>query len=322
MQQKPEKNHRRAWGIGLGFGLAGAFALALRHKFLRQASEPVPEDLSPAIFARRMAATAHGDMVYHISGSGDPLVFVHGLYPGASSFEWSRVYPQFVMERETLAADLLGFGESERTDRVTDASELAESLADFLREALPGCEPVLVASGLSAPIVLLAAARHPERVKALVLLDAQSPNQAPAWSTPSLRLLSKIPGPGSASASATIGSTAFFQKFLSMEGTLPDTLMACSRQAGARHLPLRILRGALRFDIDARIERIMQPVTLLGRKDSPSPFESKLLERIPGAVFYPLGLSESPLPALTDPDAVAATLRQALCMNPPFENVA
>lgn len=322
MQDNARKSRRRAWGIGLSFGLAGAFALIFRHKFLRTKTEPLPEDLSPAIFARRMAATSHGDMVYHTSGSGKPLVFLHGLYPGASSFEWARVYPQFVMEWEVLAADWLGFGESERTDRVTDASELAESLADFLREALPGHSPVLVASGLAAPVTLLAAARHPERIKALVLLDAQSPNRPPEWSSASLRMRARIPGPGSASAIATMGGIAFYRNFLSMDGPLPETLMACARQPGARHMPLRILRGALRFDLDARIERIVPPVTLLGRKNTPSAFESHLLERIPFAGFRTLNLPHSPLPPLTEPDVVTAALRDVLLMNPPLENVA
>src|SRR5882757_358344 len=102
-----------ALGIGIGVGLMGAVVLALRYGFRRQLREPMPDDISPAIFATRVASTLHGEMVYHVSGSGEPLVFLHGIFLGASSYEWSKVYPHFTMGHEVIVPDLIGFGESE-----------------------------------------------------------------------------------------------------------------------------------------------------------------------------------------------------------------
>ncbi len=101
-----------ALGVGLGVGLMGAVFLAVRYGMQRVARQPLPDIISPAIFATRVCQTTHGEIVYHTSGAGEPLVFLHGIYPGASSFEWSRVYPQFAVGHEVIAPDLIGFGES------------------------------------------------------------------------------------------------------------------------------------------------------------------------------------------------------------------
>ncbi len=43
-------------------------------------------------------------MVYHISGLRAIRSFsVHGIYLGASSYEWSKVYPHFTMGHEVIA---------------------------------------------------------------------------------------------------------------------------------------------------------------------------------------------------------------------------
>ena len=61
-------------GFGIGVGFVGALAIALK---LRQRSTRgvIPDEISPAIFATRSVSTSQGEMVYHISGSGEPLVF-------------------------------------------------------------------------------------------------------------------------------------------------------------------------------------------------------------------------------------------------------
>ncbi len=103
-----------ALGIGIGVSLLGAVALATRYGFRRAPRERIPDDISPAIFATRVTETIFGEMIYHISGSGDPVVFLHGIYLGASSYEWSKVYPHFTFGHEVIVPDLIGFGESER----------------------------------------------------------------------------------------------------------------------------------------------------------------------------------------------------------------
>ena len=58
-------------------------------------------------------------------------MFLHGIYLGASSYEWSKVYPHFTFGREVIVPDLIGFGESERPGVTMDATDYSESLAEF-----------------------------------------------------------------------------------------------------------------------------------------------------------------------------------------------
>ena len=259
-------------GIGIGVGLVGAVALAVRYGLRRTPREPIPDEISPAIFARRLASTTHGEMVYHVSGSGDPVVFLHGIYLGASSYEWSKVYPQFTLGHEVIAPDLVGFGESERSGGVMDATDYAESLAEFLAEVCPGRRPVIVASGLTAGITLLLASRHPERVGRLFVLLPTGLRESGKWRAMGMVALARLPGLNRFVYHNYLARTAFVRGWLSkfalgdaskVNEEMVRTLTTCARQTGAEHAIFGFLRGRLAFDIESRLSRVSQDVTVL-----------------------------------------------------------
>jgi pimeloyl-ACP methyl ester carboxylesterase len=151
---------RKVWGVGLGAGLLGALVLAFRYA-LRPSSKPrLPDAISPAIFATRIFYTRRGRLVYHESGQGDPLLFLHGIYIGAFSYEWSKVYPHFAATHQVLALDLMGFGESERTDANLSAADQIQILSEFLRAKCGGEPAAIVASGQSAGFATALAIRQ------------------------------------------------------------------------------------------------------------------------------------------------------------------
>jgi pimeloyl-ACP methyl ester carboxylesterase len=163
---------RKALGVGLGAGLLGALALAVRYGWRSTLRGIIPDAISPAIFATRVADTSAGEIVYHTADSqipGLPLLFLHGVFPGASSFEWSRIYPRFAESWRVLVPDMIGFGESQRPNPPATAEEQVRSLAEFLDETVPGQAAVIVASGLSSNIALLFASRYPEKVVKVIL---------------------------------------------------------------------------------------------------------------------------------------------------------
>ena len=132
----------------------------------------IPDAISPAVFATRVADTSSGEIVYHTADSqipGPPLLFLPGVFPGASSFEWSKIYPRFAETWRVLVPDMIGFGESQRPDPAPTAEEQVRSLAEVLDQTVPGESVVLVASGLSSNIALLFASRHPERTTRIIL---------------------------------------------------------------------------------------------------------------------------------------------------------
>ena len=163
---------RKALGMGLGAGILGAVALAMRYGWRKTLRGIIPDSISPAVFATRVADTSAGEIVYHTADSqfpGPPLLFLHGVFPGASSFEWSRIYPRFAETWRVLVPDMVGFGESQRPEPAPTAEEQVRSLAEFLDAVAPREQAVVVASGLSANIALLLASRHPEKISRLIL---------------------------------------------------------------------------------------------------------------------------------------------------------
>lgn len=170
----PIKN--KALGVGLGAGLLGAVALAFRYGWRSTLRGIIPDAISPAVFATRVAETSVGEIVYHTAdctNPGTPLLFLHGVFPGASSFEWSKIYPRFATTWRVLVPDMIGFGESQRPSPALTAEEQVRSLSEFLDATSIkeySREPVvIIASGLSANIALLFASRHPERTSRVIL---------------------------------------------------------------------------------------------------------------------------------------------------------
>jgi pimeloyl-ACP methyl ester carboxylesterase len=259
-------------GIGIGVGLVGAVALAARYGFRQVPRERIPDDISPAIFATRVADTSFGEMVYHISGAGDPLVFLHGIYLGANSYEWSKVYPQFALGRKVIAPDLIGFGESERPNLSMDTSDYAETLAEFLQNTCGDQRPAIVASGLTAGIALLLASRHPERVERLVLLLPTGLKEAGTRTAAGMATLIRLPGFNRFVYRNYLSRAPFIKGWLTkfalgnparMTEEMVRALTTCAQQAGAEHAIFGLLRGKLAFDVETRLESVPHPVSIL-----------------------------------------------------------
>jgi pimeloyl-ACP methyl ester carboxylesterase len=259
-------------GIGIGVGVMGALALALRYGFRRSPRERIPDDISPAIFSTRVASTSHGQMVYHISGSGEPLIFLHGIYLGASSYEWSKIYPHFTLSHEVIVPDLIGFGESERPGVAMDSTDYAESLAEFILETCDGRRPTIVASGLTAGIALLLASRHPERIERLIVLLPTGLKESGKWRAAGMVALVGLPGVNRFVYRNYLSRPAFIRGWLSrfalgdasrITEEMVHILSTCAQQPGAEYAIFGFLKGRLAFDIESRLSRIPQPVTIL-----------------------------------------------------------
>jgi pimeloyl-ACP methyl ester carboxylesterase len=116
-----------------------------------------------------------------IPGAGPARVCVHGL--GASSvpyFAAAMRRPELA-GRRTLLVDMLGFGVS---DRPEDARYSLEEHADWIAAALRTAgvaDAEVVGHSMGGAVAIVLAARHPELVANLVLVDA---NLDPAPPTP------------------------------------------------------------------------------------------------------------------------------------------
>ena len=258
-------------GFGIGMGVLGALALALKHR-QRTARGVIPDEISPAIFATRSVSTSQGELVYHVSGSGEPLIFLHGFFLGASSYEWSKVYSRAAINHEVIAPDLIGFGESERPSKPVDAVDHVEYLAEFLREIVPQRPAVLIGSGVSANLSLLLAARHPELVSRMVLFLPTDLRDSKKCGTMGLVRRSRVPGVSQLIYRRHIAQAPFIRSWLESYGfanpdkITPETLSVlvnCAQQYGAEHAIFHFFKKRHGFDVSSHLSSVLAPVHIL-----------------------------------------------------------
>ncbi len=102
-------------------------------------------------------------------GSGPPVVLLHD--PAEYAAKWLRVIPDLVRTHHVVAPDLPGHGASELIDGPLDA-DLVLTWLDRLIEEVCDTPPALVGLILGGAIAARFAARHPDRVSRLVLVDS------------------------------------------------------------------------------------------------------------------------------------------------------
>jgi len=312
-----EKNKKFA-RVGLGAGLVGALVFALKYALGPVRKVFLPETISPAIFTTKVIHTSLGHVIYHEAGEGQPLLFVHSVCLGGSSFEWSKVYPEFAGRFRVLAPDLIGFGESQRPDLKTSPADYARMLADFIRSTCPDVPPIVVGSGLGGGFCVYLASQHPELVARLLLY---MPTGSREFGSGRLRRSTRI--------AAHVDS---LQRFLyrnyqstreAVRGWLAagfadpsrlteeivEVFATSSRLSGAEYAIRNLHSGRLQFDLEARLASVKAPVALLWGSEPGQPsLEYGERLRRPLTVLPRLGA----FGALEDPAALVAALNEQL----------
>lgn len=109
------------------------------------------------------------DLAYAVAGEGEPLLMVHGVYAGASSFEFRKNFQELSRSFRIHALDLLGCGLSDRPRRRYEPEDVTSQIEDFAREEI-GAPTHLVASSLTAALAMPALVRSPRLFKKIVLI--------------------------------------------------------------------------------------------------------------------------------------------------------
>jgi len=122
--------------------------------------------------ARSRDIVAHGHAVHLLdvpgTGSGPPLVLVHGL--GSSGLTFSQIIPGLAkFSRRVLAADLPGAGFSPLPQTPPTIEESVHLLASLYERELGGEKALVVGNSLGGAMAAELSFRRPELVRALVL---------------------------------------------------------------------------------------------------------------------------------------------------------
>ena len=115
-------------------------------------------------------ALVNGVNYYHeIHGSGEPMLLLHG---GLGSIDmFAPVLPAFARARTVIAVDLQGHGRSSLGDRPIRVQDTADDMAEILSQ-LDYDTVDVVGYSLGGAVGVHLAARHPERVRRLVIISA------------------------------------------------------------------------------------------------------------------------------------------------------
>ncbi len=270
----------------IGAAGAGVAALAaVNARIRRHAHEP-----DEAAFGgeSRTFEWQHGNVFYKMAGAenqGTPLVFVHGIGAGASSFMWRRNFDALARDFRVYALDLLGFGFSDKPAGVPYSADLyVELIADFIRE-IAGSPAHLVASSLGAAYSVRVADEQPELVDSLVLIaptGAGNLRARPGMAGAAFYGLLQSPVLGT-SFYNVIASERSIREYARKElfydrrratSRLVAQYYATSHQPGAQHAIAAFLSGYLNTDTRESFARLRQHITLVwGRQDQTNPIE-------------------------------------------------
>jgi phosphomannomutase len=207
-------------------------------------------------------------------GAGPEILLVHGIYAGASSYEFRKLAPLLARDHRVVALDLLGCGLSAMPDLAYSSELFVEQIVDAIG-ALTSGPLVLVGSSMGAAFAIRAAVRAPDRVKALVTI-------AP---TGLAGILDKEATAGQRAAGAIFrspvaGETAFnalsarptirwflgFQSYAdkaSVTTEIVDHYYAVTHQPGARFVPAQFVGGALNIDVARDLPFVESPLLVL-----------------------------------------------------------
>lgn len=244
----------------------------------------------PPGFRQHSVPTKLGQMAYYLpedtpwrpttnpTGSTLPsLVFFHGFGGGSSAYEWSKVYPAFVPDYRVLAADLMGWGRSEHPARNYQVEDYLTTLTEFLEQTCS--EPALVvASSLTAAMIMRVAIERPELFRALVLTTPAGLSDfgenytrsffAQLISTPLLDRVLYSFGVANASGIRAFLEQRQFARPDRISQEIVEAYLQSAQQPNAEYAALSFVRGDLCFDLSLYVGQLTVPTAILWGKQS------------------------------------------------------
>ena len=215
------------------------------------------------------------------AGSGPLAVLVHGIYAGASSYEYRKLFPLLARTHRVVAFDLLGCGLSDCPNLRYTADLFTEQIDDALNEF--GAEPTtLIGSSLGAAFAIRAAARANDRVKHLVAICptglAGTLDGPPSGAQRAIAATIRSPllGEGFFNALASRPSLRFFlelQSYAEKASVTPEIIehyYAVTHQPGARFVPAHFVGGLLNCNIARDLPFVEAPTLIAWGERPPS----------------------------------------------------
>lgn len=238
-------------------------------------------------YQRKRTKVLDSDMAYVDTGSGDPVVFLHGN--PTSSYLWRNVIPRVAQAHRCLAPDLIGMGDSGKNPADSYRFVDHARYLDAWFEALGLTRNVtLVVHDWGSALGFYWAHRHPERVKALAYMEAVvQPLRWATWPEAARQIFQALRSP--AGEEMVLQKNTFVERILpaSVLRKLSDEEMAVYRrpylEAGESRRPTLTWPRQIPIDGEpADVTRIVDAYAAwLARSDIPKLF----VNADPGAIL-------------------------------------
>lgn len=257
-----------------GAGAAGALAL-----LNRGLASGLPVSHLPGV-QRRWNWRGH-DIFAVEAGEGSAILLIHGMYPGASSYEFRKLFPLLATHHRVVALDLLGCGLSDKPNLAYAPELFVEQIADAVAEF--GSEATtLIASSLGAAFAIRAATRIGSTLARLVaicptglagVLDgSQRTGRGALASIFRAPLLgeSLFNGVASRAALRKLLESRAYADPSAVTPEIVEHYYAITHQPGARYVPGALSGGRLDCDVARDLPFVEAPLLILwGRRASP-----------------------------------------------------
>jgi phosphomannomutase len=255
--------------LGALAGITGAAALVNRS--LR---EQVPLPLDHIGGVRRPWTWRGYDIFVTELGAGPPILLVHGIYAGASCYEFRFLAPLLAKRHRVVVLDLLGCGLSAMPNLNYSAELFVEQIVDALGEFFEG-PMTLIGSSLGAAFSIRAALRAPDRVAALCAIcptglgGVLDRDPTPAQRAFGGLFRTPLAGETAFNGLASKPSIRWFLRKQSygdparITDDIVDHYYAVSHQPGARYVPAAFVGGGLNIDVARDLPFVEAPLLVL-----------------------------------------------------------
>ena len=136
-----------------------------------------------------------GKIYYTKQGKGSPLLLIHDLTTGSSSYEWNELISKLSENHTVYAIDLLGCGRSAKPNLTYTNFLYVQLISDFIKNIIGHKTDVLV-TGDSSPLVVTACSNDETLFNKVVMINPTSLyklNEIPSKRTKTLKLLIETP---------------------------------------------------------------------------------------------------------------------------------
>lgn len=136
-----------------------------------------------------------GKIYYTKQGSGSPLLLIHDLTTGSSSYEWNELIASLSENHTVYTMDLLGCGRSDKPNLTYTNFLYVQLISDFIKNII-GHKTDVIVTGDSAPLVITACNNDETLFNKIIMINPMSLyrlNEIPSKRTKLLKLLIETP---------------------------------------------------------------------------------------------------------------------------------